>query len=380
MAPKPDGTQEIQEFSERGLTAEEATDGVLPFFNEILGLETEDDEDDAGADDDAQPESDDDEDEEVEDTDSDEDADESEEDEDADADDDLDDSEDEIEDDAEEDAGNDDEDEDSDETDTFTVFDEDGNEEQVTREEAKSRGLRQADYMRKTQAIAVERKALTDERASLQTERAQAAVYLRTLEQAITATGPEETPDWDALKAESPEKYAVAMADHQRRQENLRAVHTEQQRLQHQMIETNAETMQEQATAENELLLAAIPEWSDSAVARKANEDLSDYAINTLGFTAEELAATIDHRAILMLRDSFALHQLQEDGETAVKKKKKKRVKPLKPGGSGSRRKSKKSSAEQKLVSDQERLNEDGDKDAAASILEQVFFAGDGKK
>jgi len=138
--------------------------------------------------------------------------------------------------------------------------------------------------------------------------------------------------------------------------------------------------MQEQATAENELLLAAIPEWSDSAVARKANEDLSDYAINTLGFTAEELAATIDHRAILMLRDSFALHQLQEDGETAVKKKKKKRVKPLKPGGSGSRRKSKKSSAEQKLVSDQERLNEDGDKDAAASILEQVFFAGDGKK
>lgn len=167
------------------------------------------------------------------------------------------------------------------------------------------------------------------------------------------------------------------MADHQRRQEQLRTVHTEQQRLQHQMLETSANAKSDAAEAENKLLLAAIPEWEDPIVARKANGELSDYAIDVLGFTVEELTETIDHRAILMLRDSFTLHQLQAEGETAKGKKKKKKLKTLTPGGSSSRRKSKKGSKRKKLDSDQERLAKDGSREAAASIFEAVYFEGD---
>jgi len=357
-----------------GLSIDEAADAILPFFSGLLGKEEEEEGAGDAENDDAQPESDDDEEEEIEDTDADE---EESEDSDDDSDDeDLDDSDTDETEDEEEDADETDEDEDSDDTELFTVFNEDGTEKQVSRDEAKSRGLRQADYTRKTTVVATERKALETQRDSLQAERIEVAQFLQSLEAAVAGSGSEETPDWDALKKEDPAAYAVAMADHQRQQEQLRTIQTEQQRLHHEMSEAQEERKAEVIRREQALILEAIPEWSDQKVAAEQITALTAFAIERFGYTAEDMASVMDHRALLLLQDAMKLSELQESGKKVLKTKKKKSLKTLTPGGTGRTRKpkKKKSSDESKIRDASERLDKEGSRDAAVELLSSAFF------
>lgn len=372
----PDSNEGTLEVPAEGLSIDEAADAILPFFSGLLGKEEE--EEGAGGEEqdaDAQPESDDDEEEGIEDADADED--ESEDSDEDSEEEDLDDPDADETEDEEESEDVDEEEEDSEEADdAFTVI-EDGKEVSVSREEAKSGYLRQKDYTRKTTAVAAERKTLNEQRDLLQAERTQAAQYLQSLEGAITATGPAETPDWDALKDSDPAAYSVAMADHQRRQEQLRAVHTEQQRLQHEMTEAHEARKNELVAAEQELLLAAKPEWTDQKVAREDIAALTAFAEERFGYTAEDMANVIDHRALLMLQDAMTLHNMQESGKKVLKTKRKKSLKTLTPGGTGRTRKpkkTKKSSDETKIRDASERLDKEGSRDAAVELLSSAFF------
>lgn len=70
------------------------------------------------------------------------------------------------------------------------------------------------------------------------------------------------------------------------------------------------------------------------------------------------------------------LHELQASGEEAQTSKVKKKVAKLTPGTSKHSKK-KGSKTDVKVRSAAERLAETGDKDAAVSVLESVFFGED---
>lgn len=352
-------------FDQESLDPRDAADLVNPFFAELLGVaDTEDEEEvedagDAGA----PPESDD----------EDEDFDDSEEE--------VEDPDVEVEEDEEEYADDEDEDDESEEPSddeplsTIRVPTEDGGVEEITLEEFDARGLRMADYTRKTQAVAEQKRALQSEAERIQAERAQYAQRLRAFEQAIVQTMPEKEPNWDALKKANPQQYAAEWADYSRKQGQLQQIYAEQQKTQHEMIAAQNKRQAEMVAAEQEKLLSVVPEWRDPDVAREEVTDLVQFAMDSYGYTPEEIQQTYDHRAMLIMRDAKRYRDMKA-GNKDVRKNKRAKTKTLKPGSSATKKRP--NSKTKRVKKSAERLAQTGAKDAAASLFESVFFEEDG--
>lgn len=175
----------------------------------------------------------------------------------------------------------------------------DGKTERIPVEEAAKGYQRQADYSRKTAALAEERRTFDAERQAVTTERAQYAQLLTALQQQLQALQPQE-PNWQKLYDENPLEYVRQRDVWRETAEKRQAIAYEQQRLQ--TIQT-----QEQQAALGKLvednrakMLDAVPSWKDAKKWDADRAKLLDYGKN-LGFTAEELSQTYDHRAVLAL-------------------------------------------------------------------------------
>jgi hypothetical protein len=204
----------------------------------------------------------------------------------------------------------------------------DGQEVEVTLDEALKGYSRQADYTRKTQELANQRKAQEAEFQAVRGERAKYAELMTQLEQALNeATGPE--PDWARLQQESPEQFPLVWAQWQQRQSEIQAVAAERQRAQEAVQRDHAVQRQSYMEAEQSRLLDAIPEWKDAAKSKAEKAELVAYAEKT-GFTREELAQVVDHRAIVMLRKAMLYDKAQAAKPALVKRIEK--VKAATPG------------------------------------------------
>lgn len=269
--------------------------------------------------------------------------------------------------DADEDADDDsDETPSSDDPQTLTVQ-VDGEEQEVTLDEARAGYMRQADYTRKTQQVAEERRAIKEEVEGLRTERSEYAERLRALEQVIEANSPEE-PDWDALREEDPARFAQEFAAWQKRQQRLQALREEHQRVRAEQQAEFEEAYQEHIREEKRKLHLAVPEWQDQEKATADKKRMAEYAESEYGYTSEDLAQVSDHRLLLMLRKAMLYDQMSEKGKKVRKKAKKRKAKNLKPGSSGSRKKRKKKGSDAR-----KRLRETGRvDDAAAALLETL--------
>lgn len=174
-----------------------------------------------------------------------------------------------------------------------------GKEEQVPFEEVVKGYQRQADYSRKTAALAEERRSFEAERQAVTEERQQYAQLLGALQQQIQQTLPQE-PDWQRLYAENPLEYVRQKDLWRERQEQLIAAQYEQQRV------TALQAQQQQAALahlvqENrQKLVEAVPAWKDAKRWEQDRPKLLEYGTK-LGFTPEELSQTYDHRAVVAL-------------------------------------------------------------------------------
>ena len=261
------------------------------------------------------------------------------------------------------DASEEETDEPSEETRTHRVT-VDGEEEEVTLEELTKGYSRQSDYTRKTQAVAKTKKELAGELAQTQQARTEYGQRLQALEQLIQMATPAE-PDWNKLRAENPDDFAVLYADYQRQQDSVKAVTAEQSRV---LAETQKEQVKVVARIqeeEKELLSASIPEWTDSDVAKAEKQELVAYA-EKLGFTTEQLANVIDHRVVVMLRKAMLHDRITTTGRKELRQKKVK-AKTLKPGQPRARARSKTSRKAQ--VKTRKRLTQSGKLDDAAAVL-----------
>jgi hypothetical protein len=183
----------------------------------------------------------------------------------------------------------------------------DGTEQKVTLDELLNGYQRTADYTKKTQAIAEQRKQAEAELAAARVERQRYAETLRQLEAQLAQTQPE--PDWNKLYAEDPLEYVRQKDAWRDRRERAQALQGEQARLaQLQQVEQRA-LLEQHLAVERQRLVEAIPQWRDEQTAAKEREAIVTWA-KRAGFSDQEIAQSYDHRAVNVLRKAMLYDEL----------------------------------------------------------------------
>lgn len=211
------------------------------------------------------------------------------------------------------------EEQDEEEPELFTVK-VDGEELQVTRDELLNGYQRDADYRRKTQAVAEERRAAEAER----TRQAEITAKLVAEYQKL-AGNDEPEPDWIKLSEEDPIGYVQMRAQWEAKQaRKARAREQTEQLVKQQRWEI--------AQAEIVKLRDKAPEWRDPEAFKRDWKALVADASSHYGFSEDELSAVLDHRSILALRDAAAYRRLQDKKAVVTKKVEAAPAKVVKPG------------------------------------------------
>jgi hypothetical protein len=178
--------------------------------------------------------------------------------------------------------------------------------EELTAEELKAQRLMHADYTRKTQQVAEQRKAI--EAKALEVEQQAAAKlgalddHLQMLARSIQTY--EGEVNWTALRELDPAGYVE-----QREKQEARLKAFERARQQAETL--RAEMIQRRQAEEAQRLVEALPSWLDPQVAKQEATQLRE-GVTAYGFKPEEFDTVLDHRLILLARDALAYRQLKD--------------------------------------------------------------------
>lgn len=205
-----------------------------------------------------------------------------------------------------------------------------GEEVEVPQSELIAGYSRDADYRRKTQALAEQRKTLETEAEQTRQERAQYAQMLNAMQQQLQSGG-EKEPDWDRLYSEDPVEWVRQRELWRERQEKAQAVQAEQQRLQQQMTQEQQRQLQETLKAEREQLQRALPEIVDPDKGTQVRQRIAEYG-KEIGFSEEELNNVYDHRAVLVLDKARRYDELMAKKKDLRPQPSKKRPRTASPG------------------------------------------------
>jgi hypothetical protein len=241
----------------------------------------------------------------------------------------------------------------------------DGKEIEVPKDELIRGYQREADYTRKTQKLAEERKFVESEFQQVRGEREQYAQILGQLQQKLQEFEPAE-PDWNRLEYEDPTEYARQWTSHQRRIQQKNAVMAEQMRLQQMQQAESQKQIQNVLQQEVKILKEKIPEWSSPEKAKAEGKALLEYGLG-LGFSEQELNGISDSRALLALHKAWKYDQMvSKRPELQAKIKKAPRM--ASPGSAGSV-----SSKSSDINNAKKRLAQTGSVRDAASLFEKFI-------
>lgn len=205
----------------------------------------------------------------------------------------------------------------------------DSNGEKITLEDIRSRQLMHDDYTRKTQKLAEERNAFEYQRQEYANQIQQRVQSVESVLQTLETKLLDDFNgiNWEALKLDDPTEWAVKRQEFEdKRVELANARQRANQETQRIMSEQQAQQQaqyNQMVSQQMEMTKKAIPEWSDSKVARKELGEISEYLSNTLGVSAEEFNSVIDHRMFVLSRKAMLYDQLSNKAEVAKKEVKK---------------------------------------------------------
>ena len=241
----------------------------------------------------------------------------------------------------------------------------DGEEFEVGIEELKNGYQRQADYTRKSQALAEQRKEteqIQSERMKLEQERQMYANGLQMLQEQQKAKLDEFTnTDWETLKAEDPYQYMIKKDEFRDAQEKVYNVANQQAQIQQEQAEEAQKARAHFVQQEYNRLVEALPEWKDKNSTVK--KDVQEYA-KSVGFLPEEINQLADHRSVLVIKKAMEYDKLTT--KVAPKKKAVKKVPKVQKSGRGN---SKEDTAAEAVKQKRARLRKSGKQDDAASIF-----------
>jgi hypothetical protein len=241
----------------------------------------------------------------------------------------------------------------------------DGEELEVGIDELKNGYQRQADYTRKSQALAEQRKeteAIQSERQQLEQERQMYANGLQMLQEQQSSKLQEfDNIDWTALKTEDPYQYMLKKDEYRDAQEKVQNVAQQQVLIQQEQAEEANKARAHFVQQEYNRLVEALPEWSDQESTIK--KDVQEYA-KSVGFLPEEINQLADHRSVLVIKKAMEYDKLTQ--KVAPKKKAVKKVPKVQKSGRGN---SKEDVAVEAIKKKRARLQKSGKQDDAASVF-----------
>jgi hypothetical protein len=222
-----------------------------------------------------------------------------------------------------------------------------------------------ADYTKKSQALAEQRKALEAERNHLEYVKQERQAYAQKL-QALDSFLSQQNQgvNLDVLKETDPIGYAVAVAEQSQREKQLAVVRNEQQRLAQQQQSEHHASLQNHLRQESEKLTSLIPELA-TPQGDAVRKQIRDYA-KSIGWSDQELGQLYDSRAVVTLYNGMKYQQLQKS-KPEVNKKLQAAPKMMRSGTSAPPTKS--SSDKQAM----QRLRETGKVSDAAKAFERFF-------
>ena len=112
-------------------------------------------------------------------------------------------------------------------------------------------------------------------------------------------------PDWNSLYDDDPIAYVREKQIWDEKKEKLTAVSAEQQRLQQEAYAQQQQQIAHVVQDGQQRILEIIPEWKNAEIASKEKSAIRDYGINVLGYSAQEMDAIYDYRALLGLRNAW---------------------------------------------------------------------------
>mgnify|MGYP001299236115 CR=1 FL=1 len=248
----------------------------------------------------------------------------------------------------------------------------DGQEQEVTLDELMKGYSRQSDYTRKTEKLSQERKALEERNAEALRTSEEAKIKrdeyernLRLLTEQLNANN--QTVDMDKLYAEDPAEYVREEARQRKRQELLQASKVEQQRLQAEKAQENDKNYQVYLAQQRKLLEEKLPIYADQKKGPEFVRNLTDYA-KSIGYTDQDIAQLIDHRAVIMLANAYRYDKLKK-----ANVKNKKVTKVSKVISSSSPNVQDDNDIAKRMKSKKATLKRSGKVNDAVSVLQEMF-------
>lgn len=207
----------------------------------------------------------------------------------------------------------------------------DGQEIEVTLEEALKGYSRTQDYTRKTQELSERRKAFETEAQAVRAERVQVAEYLKNLEQVVAEISPKE-PDWAKVQQEQPAEFPTMWAQWQAHKQERDLVTQRRQEAEQLVAKDRFEHMQAHVESEKAKLIDMIPEWKNAETAKAEKAKLVTFATKA-GYSNDDLAQVTDARAINLLLKAMRYDEMMAKKPAVAAKIEK--VKTATPGSAG---------------------------------------------
>ena len=187
-----------------------------------------------------------------------------------------------------------------------------GEEKELTLSELKSLAQQGADYTKKTQQVAEQRKALEAESKAIEEARYLRDAYaerLQAMEQLLSA--PEQSENLEYLKESDPIGYAVKVAELSQQKEQLQAVQAERQRIAEQQQAEQQQALQQYLAQQSAKLAEVLPEYTDPVKGEALRSDMRSFAKN-IGFSDDDLKMVRDSRQVLVLHKAMLYDKLQK--------------------------------------------------------------------
>ena len=141
---------------------------------------------------------------------------------------------------------------------------------------------------------------------------------------------------WEQLRAQQDGSYADRMAGYQQARAQIQMardnLNRQAQSIHQEWQARQAKQHEEGMKLARAELLERVPQWADESVEKREREASAKFAMETYGFTQQELGTMYDARLWHLLRDFHHLRQRVDAGGEMAKKQVKQAPKLMKPG------------------------------------------------
>ena len=248
-----------------------------------------------------------------------------------------------------------------------------GNNQKVNLTELMKGYSRESDYTKKTMDLSNQRKEveslqdnLKKEFEAVKSSRNQYAEQLQVLTQNLQQQ--EQNIDWDNLYQTDPAEYVKLKAESDRKKETLNLAQQEQMPIEQEQRSEQEKVYNDYIAKERKILAEKLPVYADKDKSAEFTKRLSSFAKES-GYTDQEIAMMVDHRAVLLLADAYRYNQLKKTKLSGNKVNKAPRV--VSSNASNIREDSdKKQNVDKRMT----RLKKSGHIKDAQSVLKEMYF------